>query len=247
MHWIIQDIFGEETNNLIKYLDDYQIVNDKTYLSKPSFDTCIIRGSIDFIEKFSKIPFSVKLLTLENYTCSQYYNYIEGLINSDCIFLPWGKLKYSKDIIFKCFGGDRVFIRPNSGKKIFTGTSVGKKWWNKELEIVKNFPENNILDTDLVLISSFKEIVKEYRVLMYRNEIIDYSIYNGETHFYDNKLIKHYCSKNTYYPDIFYTIDIGIGDNFSGILEINSFVSAGLYEMDFKKVVSRINSLLERG
>lgn len=48
------------------------------------------------------------------------------------------------------------------------------------------------------------------------------------------------AESNTYFPDAFYTIDIGMTSNGPRIIELNSFVSAGLYNMDYEKVTKAV-------
>lgn len=247
MHWIIENVFGKETEELCKHIKDYQIVEPGSrLLSKLSFDDKnIIRGSIPFILNH-RHPFLYKenLLTLKNYECINYYPKVNNLLNSDCIFLPWGMLSKNRDIIFKSFPKtEKFFIRPNSGKKIFTGTTLTKKWWDKELDIIYNLPYSEIKPDTLVLISSAKKIAREYRVLMHKNEILDYCIYDGISMHSDYQLIFNNCKTLRYFPDKFYTIDIAfLENNLCKVLELNSFCSAGLYDMNYEKVVKEIEN-----
>lgn len=248
--WIIQDkVFGEETNSLVEALGNnniqYKIVKDSSY---PLYGRAIIRGSIDFVKSY-RHPFTDYfpggLLTLENYKCSNYYKFFKNrMLNYEYIMLPWWNLKDKKDLVFKAFpDSEKFFIRPNSGKKIFTGTTISKKWWDKELDIISSLPSSNIQDSDLILVSSYKEILAEYRLLMHKDHLIDYSIYSGENQFTEDVFINFMASSTTYFPDILYTVDLAVTENSVKYLELNSFVSAGLYDMNYDKIVKYIESI----
>jgi len=247
MIWIIQDkIFGEETDLLIGALKNNNIsymITDKPLVCDPS--KVILRGSTDFIRMFENANNNKYFrLTLENYDCSRYYQYFGSrMLNSDFIILPWWKLKDSTQIFQSFPNTEKFFIRPEVGRKIFTGTTLTKKWWDKELDIIYSLPSSNIKDSDLVLVSSYKEIVSEYRVLMHKNNVIDYSRYSGEELFDEEFAISFQSSVIDFFPDMLYTMDIAATKEGFKLLELNSFVSAGLYDIDYNKVVNYIESL----
>lgn len=245
MHWLIQDgVFGDETSELIKHTKSHQLMNDYVY----GFDgegPFIVRGTTKFIKdtynkwaEYCKMP---NLLRLDNYQCSNYYLEIprKKLLNSDFLLLPWWKLENSGEGLFKYFGCDRLFIRPNSGEKLFTGTTVGNKWFSKELEIIQDLPSSNFDVQDLVLISSAKEVYEEVRFLMQGKNVISYGSTDNIWGF-DLPSYTKLAESNRYFPDHFYTIDIGMTKDGPKIVELNSFVSAGLYEMDYSLVVKAV-------
>lgn len=245
MYFLIQScVFGEEENLLCNAIRNaktednsplfYNVV-DTDYIPKTN-KNIVPRGTIDFIEKIEKHT-KEKYITLDNYTCSNYYSYYkELLLNYDYIILPWAELEYKKEIIFKCFDTDELFIRPNSGRKIFTGTSLTKKWWDKELKVIANLPSSNIKSTDLVLISSYKNIGDEYRVLLHNDKVIDFTCYTENL---ENLKIQNILDAFVipYWPDKYWTMDLCVYNNWPRIIEINSFNSAGLYNMDYDKII----------
>lgn len=254
MKWLIQHpCFGEEIDLLIASLDkhniDYEITKDVPDSIEGIPD--IIRGSVEFLESMDKFLFEYEgaYYNLANYSCSNYYQYFgPRLLNHDCIFMPWGLLSMNKEIIFKLFkDSERLFIRPNSGRKIFTGTTLSKKWWDKELAIIKGLPYTYIKDTDMVVISSAKKILREYRLLMHKNEMISYSIYEGETSSFEKKvdevILNFMATTTDYFPDKLYTMDLAWTEDSVKVVELNSFYSSGLYDMDYDKVVSSIKRL----
>ena len=145
-HWIIQDkIFGEETDELIKHLLDYDLVKE---IPENAPKDSVIRGSLDFVELYqNKFPNNKQWVTLSNYDCSFYYPLVDNLLNEDHIFANWGDLVLDKERIFSEFDTESCFIRPNSGRKIFTGTTLTKKWWDQELKIIEELPNSCLLYT----------------------------------------------------------------------------------------------------
>lgn len=48
---------------------------------------------------------------------------------------------------------------------------------------------------------------------------------------------------NILVPNILYTVDLAVTENSVKYLELNSFVSAGLYDMNYDKIVKYIESI----
>lgn len=238
-------VFGDETNNLITALQKNDVpyclgIPDIIKIDEPIF----VRGTIDFIQSFPSHNNKCKL-TLENYTYTTYSQNYRFLFNKYYIVLPWHRLDIT--LVGKCFpNSEKYFIRPNSGKKIFTGTTLTGRYWYKELEIIKNLPSSSIKDDDLVVIAPYKKLLEnEYRILMHENNIIDFSIYNEvNEERIELKTIQEFFKmwELPKGPDPYYTIDI-TGYNDPGsieIIEINSCASAGWYDMDHDKIIKYI-------
>ena len=168
MHWIIQDsVFGDETQELIKHIKSYDLVKESVYGFSGQYPF-IARGTTNFIKEIynrwddcSWIP---NLLHLDKYECSSYYLEIpaQNLLNSNFLILPWWRIKQTGYKLFEYFNTDRLFIRPNTGVKLFVGTTVLSRWFNKELEIIETLPSSQFDEQDLVLVS---ELLVEKLVL----------------------------------------------------------------------------------
>lgn len=249
-HWIIQDIFGDETNDFVRNLESYEVVSAKyDVYDKEIYRNTQFRGSIDFVLKSCKYHGIKPQISLEKYDCSHYYNHLnEGsLLNDDFIMLPWGFLKAQKLKIFQAFPRvDSLFIRPNSGRKVFTGTTLTKKWFDKEIDIIGSLPSSSVQNSDLVLISSVKDIISEYRVVVHEEAgIIDSVKYEGEDQEYVNHVAGEFLTTKhlkfpayllDFHPDVLYTIDVAfLSDGTTRVVELNSFNSAGLYGLDIGK------------
>jgi len=251
MHWVIQDkVFGDETAELIKHTKSYQLVPDCGVYGFGADDPYIVRGTTKFIKEtydrwgeFSNMP---KLLTLKNYTCSKYYQKVPRLLNQDFLILPWCTLSDSKYILCEHFG-DGLFIRPNSGKKLFTGTTVGRKWFHKELDIIKSLPSSNFTEDTLVVVAKQQKIWNERRFVMHENTIITSAVYGGDSQADEGpEVYSDLVTSNRYYPDDFYTIDVCMTENGPRIVELNSMVCAGLYDCDYEKVVKSVETYCTR-
>lgn len=236
---IIQDrVFGDEQEKLIEAAKQNEL--GYKIVEKPIFTSAhhmIPRGSVEFVEKY----INYININIDSYTYSYYSTFFKShLFNSDFIILPWWYLNYTSWFL-DLFKTDRLFIRPNSGRKIFTGTTLTKKWWNKELRIISQLPNSNIKDDDLVVISSAKEIKSEYRVLLHEYDIIDYSWYSGE----ESKLniyseLRDLLFLNCFAPDEYWVMDIAYNGYQWKILEINNGFSSGWYDMNYNRIISYI-------
>jgi len=251
MHWVIQDkVFGDETAELIKHTKSYQLVPDCGVYGFGADDPYIVRGTTKFIKEtydrwneFSNMP---KLFTIKNYKCSKYYQKVPRLLNQDFLILPWWRLSDSKYILCEYFG-DGLFIRPNSGEKLFTGTTVGHKWFHKELDIIKSLPSSNFTEDTLVVVAKQQKIWNERRFVMHENTIITSAVYGGDSQADEGpEVYSDLVTSNRYYPDDFYTIDVCMTENGPRIVELNSMVCAGLYDCDYEKVVKSVETYCTR-
>jgi hypothetical protein len=202
----------------------------------------LCHGSINFINKIQKIqnlkPGSI--CNFKNFECRNYYPHIkEHLLNSDYIIVPWLKLLNTG------FSGFR-FIRPNSGKKVFTGlvTDFDHLQSDIALDFYKVGPET------LFVLSSYKQLEKEWRFYVKKGKIITYSLYNmngslcpikwEDNEAFDLALKTSYL----YQPDPIWIIDIckTLQGEYK-VLELNSFSCAGLYSCDVDKIVDEVETL----
>jgi hypothetical protein len=254
MKFIIQEncnFSGDETDRLVAALEknnvEYHILKDQWF--EEGFvggESVFVRGSTEFCQKFDRIwgeYIDLYGLTVENYTYIKYTETIDDeMLNSDYIVLPWHKLYRSLDLLKFVFSSERFFIRPNSGEKLFTGTTLGSKYFTKELDIIKSLPGFCAVDNDLVVVSSAKKIEAEYRLFMHKNTIVDYSPYeiNEPVNRDIERDFLELAPRIKKYPDVFYTLDICYSNGKPYILEINSASSAGWYNMDYNKIVEYI-------
>ena len=112
----------------------------------------------------------------KNYECTSYYNMFGNyLLNSRYIMLPYGELIRQKDFLIETLGNNNcLFVRPNSGYKIFTGTVID---CNDYADSVKKLGFYDVYDNDLVVVSEPKNILREWRFVIYKNRIVASSLY----------------------------------------------------------------------
>lgn len=251
-HWIIQDkIFGEETDRLVEALKRAGVKYGVQPLScglGPSKDFIVFRGSLHFVTLNNRLCKDRTLsLDVDSFYCSNYYPLFGAhnlLLNSDGVWMPWGHFCLRGEEMFEMFNTDELFIRPNSGEKIFTGTTIRPKWFEKELEVIKTLPSTSGLrDTTMILVAPAKKITKEARFLVGPSGLVDGSWYNNDGSDEELALMASFA-KDCYMPSFatFMTVDMCFlkGQNLPRVVEVNSFESAGLYDMNMDKVVEAV-------
>lgn len=259
--WIVQTYTPDSSDaRLIAALDKtncgYINYRDRRIDFSDDFieDECIIcRGSIQFVSEIQRkckwIPGTY--YTKEKYLCSSYYPYFgEHLLNSDYIILPFGDLTRRKEWIFDTLGEDRtIFLRPNSGGKVFTGTLINKETFEKDIHLLGPY---NIDKGELCVVSRPYNLTIENRYVVVKNKVITGSSYRDEK----NRIIENHVplvdfdwiqgilDEVRYEPDPAWVVDTCITKGGKqAILEINSFSCSGLYGCDMDKVVKAVNEV----
>jgi len=185
-------------------------------------------------------------LNYNSFKCSTYYNYFYNfLFNIPFSFLTFGTLK--EEQIFK--NENEVFIRPDSGFKTFTGNIFKKETFKTELEKIKNCYD--VQPEEIVLLSSVKNIKKEWRVFVVENSIVTGSEYISDKKTSINKLpdnvikyTQNVLNLVQWKPEPAFSIDIC--EDYSEklyVLEINSFNCSGIYGANTDILVEEINKL----
>jgi len=201
-------------------------------------------GSINFITKVQKITF-LKPGSICNFAgleCRAYYPFMKDvLLNSDYKIVKWG------DLISKGFGGQR-FIRPNSGRKVFTG--LVSSYEDIQYDIARYTEKMN--KETLVLITSPKDIKKEWRFFVTKGRVLSYSLYHmNNSHipinWPDDKAFELAEQASLLYePDPIWVIDICLtAEGEYKVLELNGLSCSGLYACDVDPIVEEIMNKYE--
>ena len=252
VRWIIESNVLSYTDKLVQYLRDNNIYYKETnyqeivthnysdkygsYLDDSEVATIFV-GSLRLAKKINKYPLEPgAICNLKRYDCLNYYpSWNDYLLNKDwTITLPPILKRH-------CREGDTIkkfFFRPNEGDKVFNGGLYTKS------ELVKMELE----ESKVIIQASKKDIRDEYRFLVVDRKIIDYTRYlnSPKTKMYQAaKLLLENALHNlrTFIPDRAFTVDIGETSTGIGVIEINSFSCANLYEMNMDKVVPAINQV----
>ena len=186
---------------------------------------------------------------MENFFCSSYAcHYGQYLLNRAYVMLPFGELDRRKEFLFDVFGRDRrIFIRPDSPLKLFTGQVASREKFASDLEYMAwyEFPPSSI-----VLVSSPREILAEWRFVVSRGRIVTGCQYklDGKLDYrpeYDHAALElaQAIANVDYEPDPAWVMDIcKTSDNAYHLLEIGGFSFADLYVCDKSKVVAAVSA-----
>ncbi len=190
--------------------------------------------------------------TVENFAWSSYSCwYGQHLLNRDYIMLPFGELARCKDYLFDSLGrDDRIFIRPDSPLKLFTGQIATRDTFSADLEFMGfyEFPASS-----LVVVSSPKTILNEWRFVIANGKVVAGSQYKKGDDLeyqadYDGSafdLAKSIAATDDE-PDPVWVMDIcKTSENSYHLLEIGGFSFADLYACNMADVVAAVSSAAE--
>lgn len=266
--WLIESTVFEKQaeNSLLTSLTnahiDYKIVDgaeqmygvsDFVNLFSPE-DCVVVRGSIEFCglvkRRASWIP--GVYMTMKAYECTKYYPIFGNtLLNSEEYFMmPYGELSRKKDWLFDTVGiEDTIFIRPNRGNKIFTGKTVQKERFEKDLELLGFY---NVSNDELCVVGRPYNVTTEFRFVVVDGRIVTGSQYKDvkgrlidnpvETPEHNWWLPQQYINKLGYEPDRAWCIDMCMTkDGNYKVLEIGAFSCCGLYGCNTDKIVAAVS------
>lgn len=186
--------------------------------------------------------------TIEHYQCSKYYcHFGEHLLNHRYAMLPFGELRRCQEFLFDALGvGGRIFVRPDSPLKIFTGQVVSAAGFEADLEYLGffEFP----LET-MVVVSPPQAIEREWRFVVADRAVIGGSQYkrdgNNEIHASFDPAALDLAAKvavNDFQPDRVWIADVcRTADGRYHLLEIGGFSFADLYACDKDAVAAAVS------
>lgn len=178
------------------------------------------------------------------YECDFYYpRFGDHLVNQDFIILPFGSVTPR---IFDIFNKGVVFWRPCGGSKAFSGQCIGANSFENQYFAAKQ----DMKPEDLVLISSYKNVGKEWRLLVSGEKVVTGSQYKDFGEFKTGPLplnvIKYaqdLLPLVDYNPDPMWTLDICDYEDQLYVLEVGGSSCAGLYDSDMSKFVNKVHEL----
>ena len=265
--WIIEHIFDDHTDQLVQSLKkmgvDHKVISDAAQYNTDwkelySPEECVVtHGSIQFgnlVQRYTKwIPGHI--CADDNYKCSYFYpKFGDLLLNSNFIMLPYGCLVDKTDFIFEVMGiQDAIFIRPDGGKKSFSGMITYKENFEKDFGLMGFYDE--VKPESICVISNPRNLVGEWRLQIVNDKVITGSKYKEwNAGLYQAKFSRvkedspefKYAEKVLqevkYAPDIAWCLDIcQTKEGELYVLETGSFSSAGVYDVDTDKLVEAIN------
>lgn len=214
--------------------------------------TCVVSlGDIELVTRIHRerrwVPGA--FCTIENFFWSSYAcHYGRYLLNRDYVMLPFGELDRCKDQLFDRLGvDDRVFIRPDSPLKLFTGQTASRQSFAADLEFMGfyEFPVSS-----LVVVSSPKQIIAEWRFVVAHGEVVAGSQYKEHNTFEprpgfssDAFQLAQAIARLEYQPDPVWVLDVCLDSTYRySLLEIGGFSFSDLYACDKSKIVEAVSA-----
>lgn len=235
----------------------YEVVVDKYYPCQEfpeirhfsDSDCVVLYGSISFVNQHQKkrkfVPGAY--FSREGFLCSRYMHRLPSrvLANHDYLMLPYGEFLRQHRRIYGLFNTDKIFLRPDSGSKTFTGLAIHEDDFEHETNTL-----NKLLNVDhdsMVLVASCKKIDVEYRFFIVRGEVVTGSQYKVDDDLIISPVVSKKClalaqeiAQGPFQVDLAYACDIGIVDGEAKVIELNSFSAAGLYAADVKALFTAV-------
>jgi hypothetical protein len=259
--WLIEpEIFGDDAQSLLDALEKMGVEHQvwpfghmyQDFKNKFKDDCVVFYGSFQFADVVRKqTPWIPGLYcNLPKFDCLYYYPRLENyLLNWDYIMLPLGavgslsKARFLDQFTFF----NKLFIRPSSGSKSFTGKLIERANLDKEL---KQFALRADPET-LVVISKPRNIKREWRLVVAEGSIITGSQYKeGDKMIRSDKVplevlqyAQNVLDNVKYKPDPIWTLDICETYEELHVLEVGSFSCAGLYACDAEIIVNTVNRI----
>ncbi len=224
---------------------DFEMI-DPFYL--PNCADGFFFGSIEDMHKIQKLGYQTKFFcNFENFKYTTYSKYyFKYLLNTPYLVVSFEDLQLYRDDIFACFGVDgTIFMRPDNGDKPFTGMTIYREDFTKELFSIEN-GTGNFDKSTLCIISHPKQYNKfsEYRTWVVDNKVVEASSYriNG---FFDteakvpSKVIdyaQNVVDNVKWQPDPAFVLDIVDNNGVYSVVELNSMSCSGMYNASIVKI-----------
>lgn len=259
LSWLIDvDLIAEEQPDLVSHIKSlgYDVYKLSAALDKPKLINDInhiyaFLGSfqeLSAIKKYTDIPIATYGLN-HLIDRSGYISYMPQywFLNEESVMVTWGQLTKDKNMFFNMFNTDKLFVRPNSAKKIFTGQVFTKENIFTEMQFLNQ--NSSVMPETIIWVGRAKAIEKEYRFWISDRKIAGYSEYSFDksplcTKTEPSKIVMDMANQVADYSwqvDRIYTVDITEHLDVAKIVELNSFSCAGLYNCDGKKLLETVS------
>jgi hypothetical protein len=264
--WFIEDIANDDsTKELIQAARDLGYDVKEADLANPcdeytdyfEQDSCVVaQTSIQSAERICKYTDWLPAIwdNVEQFSCKYYYQFFgDYLFNDKYIMLPLGEVERRLDDLYDWLGSyETIFIRPSSGRKTFTGQLFERKHFHKDWHAVIGYGGQ---PTDLVVASTPKVILGEYRYVIGDRKIIASSQYSWdgkpnrkEAPGHLNAFVDRVLADTTdYNPCSVWILDVCLDAGMKPyVLEVGAFSCSGLYACDKKKIVEGVSEIALR-
>lgn len=258
--------YCNKNNDVLYVLPDVPWNNKEETIEniKKTYDNCVGIPLILCTLQWAKILINVQAINMgliysdKMYNISEYYPFFgEYLLNYNGCFMTYDMLLNNTEMIMKTFNDRDLFVKPNSGNKLFTGQIIRSDNHFEDLEKLFNLTSWDY--NTLVFISNAKEIDEEYRFWIADGEIISATSYNWDNKQYKNihsEIYNHVIDyiKNYKHINEFFVIDIArLKNKYSyanphsyKVIEINAVSTSGIYNGDTEKIFDKMKDMNEK-
>lgn len=260
MHWLIQRGFDSDRYylQLIETLERMEVSH--------SFCTVVpFSDSDEGIVLESELPVDVPIYCYGSYSLSKHAvrrGYFPGAFIDSASAMDNLLEKYSDNMLnYDMIVGelqnvnptaDRFFFKPAEDTKAFNAEVTTLEEFNtfKSRVIAAGTEEfSTVYPHTKVVISSVKNIEREFRFFVVWGKVITWSQYKiGDRVVYDSNVDEYiidYAQRmvDMYKPDHAFVIDIALTEGELKVIEVNSINSSGLYAINLPKLVDAIGQL----
>jgi hypothetical protein len=240
----------------IVHLEQYKRTVTSPLTNPVPDDMCaVLYGSIGFVEQRMKLSGFIPgaYYSSSRFRCSHYLPKLplELIGNRECVYLPFGDFGRRHEQIYRLFGVSRLFIRPDSGGKTFTGLVMDIDKAAFEISSLRQL--TSVTDETLVMIAPAAILSSEYRFFIVDGEVVTGSRYHVNGLPAVNRETDTECQKVAeaiaglpWQLDLAYACDVGFFDGEPKVVELNAFSTSGLYACDALKLFGAVSDVAIR-
>jgi len=221
----------------------------------------VFYGSLQVARKLSELGHPEGIINnFHGLCCSTYMSNMPGVpfVNPVHVFLPYAKLATMSRELMGYWDTDHLFIKPDSGEKLFGGQVVSDVYdfIQKEQAYLQDMP----LET-MVFVAPAVNLGREWRIIVgsggvLAGEIVAGCQYKNKGHKSqsndipdDVREMARLVARSPWTPDPIFVVDIAEvlypEQTEIAVLELNSFSCSGMYCIDTDAVVQGVSSLIE--
>lgn len=250
MKWIIDNINEDSLlEDLLREQGiEYITVENRDRFNPPNFtefcknELVLFHGSLEMGKHLRRNTECAVYCDLQKYKCSTYYpQFADVLLNYPYSIVTYKDLKNKRTMnsLLRTHGNDGcVFVRPNSGYKVFTGKVVDIRNWQRDVD---NMGFYDVVDDELVLVSEPKNIRAEWRFWIAGDTIIGSSMYQPlKMQFTVSDAVNYVedvLKQIKWRPEGLFVIDVCQTDGEFAVVELNSFGCSGFYKVDLSTMI----------
>jgi hypothetical protein len=223
------------------------VIGDTDEQIRPS-SPIIYHGSFELIEKLKLTEGDFCWKTNNRFDFSSYSKSLSPyLLNHEFQIMSLSKFKKTAQEIISQTGS--CFIRPDGGYKSFSGSLIKMETLERDLKNLFFYEPQ--LDSRCI-ISSEKQIQREWRMVAVSGKIVTGSLYKNKgkwdlkNEYPDAVLDLAGKVATIYQPDDIFMIDITEFNGQYYLLELNNFSTSALYRSDMDKIVNSVKNLINK-